>query len=158
MESKQITGLREKDILISPVSLPERPNIFTDVHHTKKSVFRAYDRFQRAPSSVVMSHDNVVNDANPQEDTVGVIAEIMDVVSHLFITKADAMRDTVASGLSLSLSKVTCQNLSYPEGVAYRLSQAEFVLHTHTRLGIEMMGVEGGCAAASRFIRILNFI
>lgn len=137
-------GLKETDILISSVSLPDRPNTFTHIFHIEKSVFRQYQRFERVKGSILISHDNIVNQSNPDEDTIGIIRDIMDDVSHLYVTKNHQLDPNVEKALANSLLKVSCEQLSYPQGVAYHLSQAEFILSTHTNLGIEMMGIEGG--------------
>ena len=129
--------LRDTDVVISPASVPERPNLFTNAWHIEKSVFRRYERFERLPGSVMISHDNVVPE-------VGLMAGIMEVVSELHITKASSLHENVASALATFIDRVSCESLPYPKGIAYKASQCEFVLHTHTTLGVEMMGIEAG--------------
>ncbi|MXV74730.1 hypothetical protein F4Z99_10665 [Candidatus Poribacteria bacterium] len=140
----ETSGLTEKDVLVSPASLPPFPNLFTDVSHIEKSVFRPRSRFERVKSSVVMIYDQIVNAILDDVPVVDVLSDVMDVVSHLHITKTQTLRDDVVAGFGESLSRVSYENLSYPQGVAYKLSQVEFALITSTRVGIEMMGVEAG--------------
>lgn len=139
-----VTGLSERDILISPASLPTTLKLFTNTSHLEKFIFRPRVRFERVKGSVIASHDQVVDESIPNISFKNVLADIMDVVSHLYITGRDILSDEVVSAFGKSLAKVSAENLTYPQGVAQKLSMAEFVLVTHTRVGIEIMGVEGG--------------
>lgn len=140
----EVTGLRETDILISSASIPTRPNTSTNVFPIEKSIFRQYERFERKKGSVIISYDNIENNTNPDEDTVRIISDVMDAVSQLYVTKSPQLSDDMVNAFSKSLSKITCENLSYPRGLTYMLSKAEFVLSTQTNLGVEFMGIEGG--------------
>lgn len=140
----ETTGLRETDILISPGTIPPRPNTFRDVSHIEKFVFRHRNRFERVPGSVVISSENVLNRGEPEKETPMMIANLMGFISRLIVTNVHSPDSLMTAAFAKYASKVSYENLSYPQGVVYHLSQAEFVLHTHTRLGIEMMGVEGG--------------
>ena len=130
-------AFRDNDIVISPATIPERPNLFTHLFHVEKSVFHKYERFERVPGSVMVSHDNLF----PETDWIN---GIMDAVSELHVTKKDAISPDVADALQENISKVSVAMLPYPKGIAYEASQCEFVLHTHTTLGVEMMGIEAG--------------
>lgn len=136
---EEFTGLRDTDIVISPVTVPERSNLFTHLFHIEKSVFYKHERFDRIPSSVLISHDNLM----PELD---LIKGVMDTISELHVTKSASLQPIVAGSLSKYLSKISCEFLPYPKGIAYEASQCEFVLHTHTRVGTEMMGIEAGMA------------
>lgn len=129
-------GLRENDIVISPATVPDRPNLFTHLFHIEKSMFHKYERFDRVPGSVMISHDNLVPEAN-------LVNGVIDAVSELHVTKAATLSSMVPDALREN-NKVSCEMLPYPKGIAYKASQCEFVLHTHTTLGVEMMGIEAG--------------
>lgn len=146
--SQEKTGLRDDDIIISPVSLGNRPNTLTGIWHIEKSVFRPRGRFEREKGSVTICNDNIEPGffVNHAIDILEMVQAIMPVVSNLYITGAVQMSDELESGLGEASSKVTCLNLNYPRGVAYRLAKSEFVLTTRESLGIETMGIEGGLA------------
>ena len=131
------SDFRADDIVISPATVPERPNLWTHLFHIEKSVFHRYERFQRVPGSVLMSADNLLPE-------VALIESVMDVVSELHVTKAQQLGENESARLQKYLDKISCESLPYPKGIAYKASQCEFVLHTHTTLGTEMMGIEAG--------------
>ena len=136
--------LRETDILVSYYSLPREINTFGDVFPIEKGLFRERTRFERMKGSVVISHDNIINHTSAESNTPEVIAEVLQDVSHLSVTKSQGLQESVQTAFAGNLHKVSCENLSYPFGVANKLSQSEFILSTHTNLGIEFMGIEGG--------------
>ena len=135
--SEEFTGLRDTDIVISPATVPERPNTFTHLFHIEKSVFRKHERFERVTGSVLMSHDNLL----PEVD---LIKGVIGTVSELHVTKSAKFSEIIAIPLRKSLDKISCEMLPYPKGIAYEASKCEFVLHTHTDLGVEMLGIEAG--------------
>ena len=132
-------SLRDTDVVISPASVPKHPNLFTNAWHIEKSVFHRYERFERVPGSVMMSRDNLM----PEVDMV---AGVMEVVKQLHVTKAADLTDVITKPLTKYMDRISCEMLSYPKGIVYKASQCEFVLHTHTTLGAEMMGIEAGMA------------
>ena len=141
--NRELTGLRDSDIIISSVSV-SRPNTFTHLYPVEKAVFKNIGRFERNPKSVVISHDNLLNLSSPDEDTIGIIAGLLDAVSHLYVTKHHELGEDVKRAFGKNLDKVSCENLSYPKEVSYKMSQSEFALSTPTKLGIEFMGIEAG--------------
>ena len=138
------TGLRDTDILVSPVSLPERPCTFTDVSHVEKSVFRQRERFERVKGSVMMCYDNLGR-VYHRGDVPGMLAPNMDVISHLYVgTRGMAIEPDLETTFGNAWERVFFENFTYPSGIIKQLSQAEFVLTTHTVLGIELLGIEAG--------------
>ena len=139
-----LTGIRETDVIISLVSVPDRPNIFRDVSHLEKGLFRSRERFERVPGSVALIGDHIFHNSTELFDPVETIKGVIGDVSHLHISGGQIAEDQLVEVFGASLSKVTSGNLSWPQGIAYRLSQVEFCLNMHTYLGVEMMGVEAG--------------
>lgn len=144
--NSEITGLRETDIVISPVTVGNRLNTFTNVWHIEKSIFRPRERFQIVKGSVIISYDNIDPNhfMNKDVDIEAITLGLMDVISHLYITKTHALSPELEDLLGNSLSKVSVHSLNYPQEVARHLAQAEFVLSTYEDIGIECMGIEGG--------------
>ena len=134
---KVFESLKETDIVICPATLPPHKNTFTNAWHIEKSVFKRYSRFERVKGSVMMSHDNLF----PEIDW---FVGVMDAVSDLSVTKSQTLGDEIEEAMGKFLDKVSCQHLSYPKGIAYTASACEFVLHTHTTFGAELMGIEAG--------------
>lgn len=134
------TGLSDRDILVSPVSLPDIPNSFTHVYAVPKNTFWPRKRFERQPYSVVMLYDHVTTDA----ETLRITTEILDAVSHLYIVGVRHIDEEVKKMFGKNIDKVSINILSYPEEVAHRLSKADFVLATRKNIGIEFMNIEGG--------------
>ena len=137
------TGLRESDILISSSSVPFKSNVFTHIYPVEKTVFRKNNRFERLPKSVVISHDNITN-LYEDGDTTGMIIEVLDVISHLYVTKSAGLGEEMEERFGGKLNKVSCNNFSYPRGLVKCLSKSEFVLHTHLSAGVEFLGIEAG--------------
>ena len=142
------TGLREDDIVISAVPLGKRSNTFTDVWHIEKSMFRPRGRFEREKGSVTVCNDNISPGFFSSSDIeiVDMIQAIIPVVSNLYVTGAPQMSEELEDALGDNLEKATCLHLTYPQGVARQLAKSEFVLTTREKLGIELMGIEGGLA------------
>ena len=137
LDNNLFSELRDDDMAISPATVTPRENLWTHLFHIEKSVFRRYGRFVRVPGSVMMSADNL----SPE---VALIESIMNVVSELHVTKSAQLGDTESNVLKKHMNKISCEALPYPKGIAYKASQCEFVLHTHTTFGPEMMGIEAG--------------
>lgn len=141
------SGLRDTDILLSPATLPERPNLYTNVWSVEKSLFTDRKRFDRVKGSIMISLDNLTstqdNNVMPEID---ILSELMDTISELHINKSYNLPESIEKALSDHIDCVSCEFLSYPKGVANKASQCEFILHMHTKLGAEYMGIEAGMA------------
>lgn len=136
------TGLKETDILFSSCTIPDRPNVFTHFTPIEKSVFREYKRFHRKKNSVMIMRDNL-------ETELDWMVHVLPVISELHITKSSQTSELAAFfDRTSEPEKIVHTNLEYPKGIAYKASYCDFVLHTRTTWGIEMMGVEAGMCGA----------
>ena len=138
MFSEAKCGLTDKDFVISPATVPPGdPIIFTHLFHLEKAVFRQYPRFNRVVGSVMITHDNMSH-------ALPMVKSVMPSISELHVTNAAHPEEHVKSAMIEYRDKVIYEYLRYPRGIAYKASQCEFVLHTYTDIGVEMMGIEAG--------------
>ena len=137
MFSESNSGLTKDDIIISPATVPQHPNVFIHLFHLEKSVFRQYARFTRVKGSVMIINDNLNNELD-------LVKEVMPAISVLHVTNSGHPSVEAELALKKYMDNVNYEVLQYPKGVAYKASQCEFVLHTYTDLGAEMMGIEAG--------------
>ena len=132
-------GLRDEDILVSPGFLPRKLHTFRDVHPVEKSIFRRRGNFERLKGSVAIVGDHIY------DGSIETLSQIMDVVSKLYVAgnignHVEQMQEVFGG----SYAKVFAQRYEWPFGMVRLLSEVEFVLHLHTGVGVEMMGIEGG--------------
>ena len=137
----EAAGIRECDFIISPATTHPHPNLFTDAFHFDLDVFRPVERFERQPNTVMIIHDNLINN-------LPLISAIMPHITKLYVTKADDLFPDAKVALKKHLDKIITLNLSYPTGLAHTASKVQFQLNTHEGIGIELMGPESGLCGA----------
>ena len=134
--------VREIDIPIAPVTMPDHPNAYS-VHFTDERRFYISHRSQRVPKSLILLRD--------QFEGEGIPAVLASLLQKKLITKI-----TVAGTNQIDFSTenmrailpyqdaIEIVSVNWPDGVRLLLNTGEFFLTTQPRHGIELMGIEAG--------------
>ena len=133
--------VRDADIPIATVPLPEHPNAYTTQFIDSRR-FYINDRRERIPKSVIMIQDHLTE---ALADTLASLLESGDI-SVLTITHAhfDSFGSEVKQILEPHKDKLQCVNTTWPDGIRKLLNERAFVLNARTDVGTELMGLEGG--------------
>ena len=134
-------GVRDCDFVISPATTHPHANLWTDAFHFDLDVFKPAARFERQPGSVMIMHDNLLNN-------LPLVADVLPHISKLYVTKTDVISEDAQLALQGYLDKIIPQNLSYPTGLTHTASKCQFQLNTHQGIGLELMGPESGLCGA----------